>query len=427
MANSTINASDLLVNQGPFSPKTNSAEQLITVIMKNLDLCSNMKRDIKDAIKKDLGQLKNAFRKQQQQLDAAKTQSPQAVLNLSEIMQQFNLLNAKLDQIDDNQRDFASRNAATEPQVELVEAFSNINNKLDNLNQNHKSYANVTATNSRTTSNNKQLQNKFLPNKKHLLIIKPKQMVSNKQTEAELKSSINCISKKVAIKQLKNAQNGAILLECVNEADRDIIHDHISNLANTEVESSKPRSRNPRLILHNVAPEIAEEDLIEMLIAQNEALKDELELHPQEDAADHLCLKFKLRKSNKSADSRNSFVVETSPKIRTIMMQNDSKLLLPYHVVAVRDYIYIKRCFKCSGFNHSHDNCKVQEVICPKCAGDHKLADCAAQDKEHKCINCINHNKKFPNEFSIKHSSLDPNCKSYIKIKQLLQSKIDYE
>ena len=72
----------------------------------------------------------------------------------------------------------------------------------------------------------------------------------------------------------------------------------------------------------------------------------------------------------------------------------------------------VNRCFRCSGYNHRHTECRNEEA-CPICVGKHKLKDCAALRSEYKCINCERfnaHNQERKTQ--TKHSSLDRNCPS---------------
>jgi hypothetical protein len=78
-----------------------------------------------------------------------------------------------------------------------------------------------------------------------------------KQAEEDLKLNLKPIANQVGIKQIKNAQNGAILVECATEDDRDTIYFHMKDL-DTTINVEEPRRREPRLVLHNVAPEIEE-------------------------------------------------------------------------------------------------------------------------------------------------------------------------
>jgi len=78
----------------------------------------------------------------------------------------------------------------------------------------------------------------------------------------------------------------------------------------------------------------------------------------------------------------------------------------------VEDYVSVNRCFKCSGYNHRHTECKSEET-CPLCAGKHKLKECTAPRSEYKCMNCVKYNlHNKDRKAQENHISLDRSCPS---------------
>jgi hypothetical protein len=107
--------------------------------------------------------------------------------------------------------------------------------------------------------------------------------------------------------------------------------------------------------------------------------------------------------------SRN-IVIEVTSKTRKIILHNRVKL--GWTLCRVEDYLVAKRCFRCSRFNHTHKECKEEEV-CPLCTENHKLKERKAAASEHKCINCLTYNKQHPHtQINTAHSSLDRKCPS---------------
>lgn len=66
------------------------------------------------------------------------------------------------------------------------------------------------------------------------------------------------------------------------------------------------------------------------------------------------------------------------------------KLLVGYDSCKVWDATQIRRCFKCSGFNHMSTQCKQKEPTCSKCS--HLLKEC--QSSSLKCVNCMSLKEK---------------------------------
>jgi hypothetical protein len=103
-------------------------------------------------------------------------------------------------------------------------------------------------------------------------------------------------------------------------------------------------------------------------------------------------------------------VIEVGSETRKKLVHR--KLKIGWLICNVDDYLVAKRCFRCSRFNHTHQECRGEET-CPLCAGGHKLKDCKAPTEQYKCINCMVHNKYNKDEIiSENHSLLDRNCPS---------------
>ena len=66
-------------------------------------------------------------------------------------------------------------------------------------------------------------------------------------------------------------------------------------------------------------------------------------------------------------------VVEVGPETRKKLLQ--PKLKMGWLICSVGDYLVAERCYKCSRYNHRHQECKGEET-CPLCAGGHSLKDC---------------------------------------------------
>ena len=127
---------------------------------------------------------------------------------------------------------------------------------------------------------------------------------------------------------------------------------------------------------------------------------------------------FEDRKKHKN------LVIEVNSEIRKILV--DRKLKLGWHVCYSSDYVSITRCYKCSKYNHRVQEC-VGEVVCPHCAQSHKMHECKASKKNHRCVNCINYNKyNRTAQVNVNHSSLDKSCSCYRAILKKYIERTDY-
>jgi hypothetical protein len=117
-------------------------------------------------------------------------------------------------------------------------------------------------------------------------------------------------------------------------------------------------------------------------------------------------------------------VIEVGPKTRRKLQQK--KLKIGWQICNTADYLVAMRCFKCSRFNHRHEDCKGEET-CPLCAGRHKLRECTASSEQHKCINFITYNRYNKSEkIGENHSSLDRNCPSMQAVLAKYRQNTDY-
>jgi len=80
--------------------------------------------------------------------------------------------------------------------------------------------------------------------------------------------------------------------------------------------------------------------------------------------------KFKERKG------RYNIVIEVGPKTRQQILQ--LKLKIGWEICNAADYLVTTICYKCSRYNHRHNECKGEET-CPHCAGKHKMKECIAE------------------------------------------------
>jgi hypothetical protein len=65
-------------------------------------------------------------------------------------------------------------------------------------------------------------------------------------------------------------------------------------------------------------------------------------------------------------------------------------------------------------------------MACPKCAGDHKSADCSAASEEYKCINCITANKNLGLDLEVNHSVFDRDCRVYNRKLEAHRTRVNF-
>lgn len=106
------------------------------------------------------------------------------------------------------------------------------------------------------------------------------------------------------------------------------------------------------------------------------------------------------------------------------MSIGNGKLFIGFDYCDVYDQVMLRRCFKCSGFNHVSENCK-GNTSCPRCSGEHFVKDCKVSDSELKCINCIKLKDKTKDTgIDINHAAWDSKCHVFKQNVTEFKSKI---
>jgi hypothetical protein len=163
------------------------------------------------------------------------------------------------------------------------------------------------------------------------------------------------------------------------------------------------------MVIHNVPQDINVENLEETIMTQNQ----ELGL-----IQGNIVAKFSFR----TKEGRVNMVTEVCSDTRKKLLH--TKLELGWLICNTDDCLVARRCFKCSPFNHRHQDCKGEET-CLLCAGEHKLKEFTAPAMHYKCINCdiqpIHQRRKDKC-----YSSLDKNCPSLQAVLSKYRLNTDY-
>ena len=165
---------------------------------------------------------------------------------------------------------------------------------------------------------------------------------------------------KVGIRSFKSLKDGWVLIEAGSSDEVGLLGSTIRDKCGEELEVSIPKLWKPRMVIHNIPQDTTVENLEETILAQN----PELGLVSGDTAA-----RFKFGTKR----GQVKMVTEVGPEARKKLL--NKKLKLGWLICDVNNYLVAKRCFKCSRFNHRHQEYKWEET-CPLCAGRHKLKEC---------------------------------------------------
>jgi hypothetical protein len=263
---------------------------------------------------------------------------------------------------------------------------------------------------------------------KHVLTVYPtEEGMDSKNLKNELRNKIK-INKlgSIGINNIRNIRNNGIIIECETKNDCEKLENEINNNQNTKniCKAIIPTKKKPKIIIYNVFSETGDEVVIESLIKQNYAIENYLKDKDIENEIKH---KYNIRSKN---ENFKHTIIEVSPELRKLII-SFGKISILWQKCSVNDFISIVRCFNCYGFGHIKSQCK-NEKVCSSCsATDHSYTECKSKSGHKTCNNCRIYNSKLSEnnlnkKVDEKHDALYKLCPTLIRIKNSVQSKIDY-
>jgi hypothetical protein len=249
--------------------------------------------------------------------------------------------------------------------------------------------------------------------KTSVIHVVPKDKKTNSdQTKAAIKNAIN--ANDLSIQGLKKAANGSILIECDNENSSEILLEQTTLKLSEEFVVKKPLKRLPRVKLLKVKDAVEnDDDFLSDLKKRNPFIGDKMEIVKRED----------VKIKGKKIDDLQNIVLEIDGETYQKIMEK-GRLKTGYESSRVVDNIYIRRCYKCYGFNHNAADC-TRKAVCSCCAShDHNYKDCKAN--EEKCTNCVTKNNNLNIHLDVKHSVWSRECPVYKRKLEISKRGISY-
>jgi hypothetical protein len=203
--------------------------------------------------------------------------------------------------------------------------------------------------------------------KKFTLTLRTKGNHTPEEIIRVLKEKVNPAEIKVGITSLKTLRDGRVLIEVGSKTEINLLGDKIWEECAETLVVNMQTLRKPRMIILNTSTKITPENILEILTQQNSELAT-----VGENIVQKFCYTTKRGTRN--------IVTEVNSEIRKRLLHNWVKL--GWTLCKVDDYLVAKRCFRCSRYNHTHKECKGEEV-CPLCTENHKLKECKSAISEH--------------------------------------------
>jgi len=246
--------------------------------------------------------------------------------------------------------------------------------------------------------------------RKFKLTVTTKRTHTPDEVQNLLKENVKLTDINVGVQSLKTLRDGRVIIEVGSKKEMELLEEGIRERCGEELETNVQKPRKPRLVILNIPNEINMDNAEETLIKQN------TEINIQEG---NIVPKFIYTTKR---GTRN-LVVEVDSETRKKLQQ--IRVKLGWTICRVYDYVSVKRCYRCSRFNHNHRECKGE--VCPLCTGNHSLKQCTAAPTEYKCINCMVYKKHHPTtQIDTAHTSLDKKCPSLKAILEKYKKNTEY-
>lgn len=245
-----------------------------------------------------------------------------------------------------------------------------------------------------------------------VLVIKPKNSEQkNMITKNDVKKHIDPVELEVS--GIRNISNGGILVECKNEEAVKKLKEEAVKKLGEDYSVSVPKKLTPRVKVIGLSEKLQPEQIEANIKAQNHYVEDE-------------SARIKVVHIQEMKDKRRGYCVYMEVDGKTYKkMLLEQKLNIGWDRCKVYDAVSVKRCYKCSGFNHKASECR-GEKACPRCADNHDVTDCKAEKNNIKCINCVRAVEKLKIKLDVQHEVWSQDCAVYRRKLEIEQSKINF-
>lgn len=189
-----------------------------------------------------------------------------------------------------------------------------------------------------------------------ILVIKPTKSQSRVDLKKSLRSSID--SSKFNVRGTSKASKNGIAVKCDDDESIEKLMEEVKEKFGDDVDVVKPKKVTPRIkILRVNDPETVDDEFVEKIMSQNECLKT---------ASIKVIRREIVRRKGQVVDGVFNMVMEIDEESYDKVMA-DKKIKHHFEIYKVVDNIYIRRCYRCWGFNHHRADC-VNDVTCPLCS-----------------------------------------------------------
>lgn len=250
-----------------------------------------------------------------------------------------------------------------------------------------------------------------------VVVITPKDKEQDRNvTKRSLRESIN--PTEYSVRGWSSASNNAVVIQCENNDERDKLMRETKEKLGDNYDVKKPKTRLPRMkILKVEQPDDDNDAFLKDLRGRNPSINnDKFKLE--------IIYREQVKIKGRDVDGCFNIVLQTDGEtFKTIM--SEGRLRTTWKICKVVDNVYLRRCYKCYGFNHESKDCVHPNIACSSCSLPHLQRDCKATDM--RCIVCVNTNKRIKGlNLQENHTIWSKECPVYQRKLAISKQAISY-
>lgn len=231
------------------------------------------------------------------------------------------------------------------------------------------------------------------------MILNPKRKQDVNKTKKDMNEKINISQLKITLSKIQATKNGGLVISCDNEDEKIKLKKVTEETLGNDYEIMEPEEKRPMLKIVGMDDEYEERTFIDMIKRNNKCVTEDSEI--------------KLI-TMKKMKTRYLAIIQCDKKTYYEILKT-GMLCINYSICSVYEHYNVRRCYKCSGFQHSSEKCTRQQV-CLKCGSSEHLAHENMCDPTFiMCPNCSEINVKFGLNLDTKHCPFDRNCPIFLR------------
>lgn len=240
--------------------------------------------------------------------------------------------------------------------------------------------------------------------------------ITHEELTRRWKEAISFKKKSYAPNSIKRTSDNKLKIELTSIEEKKDLQNSL--LGNLNIKCEEVTLNNPHLIIKGISRDVAEDELVDVLVCQNINIKNSI-LEKDD-------LKLKFIKNNKNKKLYNA-VLEAKHNIFNSVTRYE-KINIDHDRVHVEEYLNIKQCFRCCRYGHTSKICKEPMAVCSFCAGSHNFIECGIKNNKSlaKCINCTSNNLISNFKVNVNHSATSNICTVHKLMEGRIRDDTDY-